>query len=257
MADFKSSEDMLREFRANAATPPAAPDVTDTPAEPAPVHTPEEDIAPPVPPPAAPAAADPFGPTRTRPAREPYHPDTAPATGDDRHADWKPRGRSGSPRTPTEPKSWFSRLRPMLILVVIGAIAFSNLGELFDDSTSVASLTVGDCFNGAEDELVESVDVVDCSEAHDFEVYARPTHTASGDYPGDDALFAWADQRCWEAFEPYVGIAFEESELFFTNLVPTDESWEQGNRRATCMLHRFDENFRVVPSVGSYRDSGV
>ncbi len=256
MADYKSSDDMLREFRANAGTPLPPPE-TIAPPPPPPEALPREagPEAPPALPP--PGTGDPFGRTRTRPAREPYDPDTAPATGDDRHADWKPRGRSGSPRTPPERKSWFGRLRPVLILVAIGAFAFSNLSELFDDSTDVALLTVGDCLNGADGELVESVDVVDCSEAHDFEVYARPSHAASGDYPGADALFAWADQRCWEAFEPYVGVPFEESELYFTNLVPTDESWEQGNRRATCMLHRFDGSFQVVPSVGSARNSGV
>ncbi len=258
MADYKSSDDMLREFRAStgAGAPLTPPETTTPPAAPKTRPGETDPEAPPALPPQR-EAGDPFRSASTRPAREPYEPSTAPATGDDRHADWKPRGRSGSPRTPPEHKSWFRRLRPVLVLVAIGAFAFSNLTELFDDSTDVAALTVGDCLNGADGELVESVDVVDCSEAHDFEVYALPNNTASGDYPGADALFSWADQQCWEAFEPYVGVPFEESELFFTNLIPTDESWEQGNRSATCMLHRFDDGFRVVPSIGSARDSGV
>ncbi len=259
MPDYPSSEDMLREFRAAQSTPPE----TDAPppaAEAPPADGPPLDPPPPAPlpdpAPALPGTGDPFG-TRTQPAREPYEPDTAPATGDDRHADWKPRGRSG-PKLPAERRSRFGRLRPLLILAVVGAFAFGNLSALFDDSTEVADLAIGDCFNGGgEAELVETVDVVDCGEAHDFEVYARPLHPGSGAYPGVDAMFAWADEQCWDAFAPYVGASFEQSELFFTNFIPTDDSWDQGNRRATCMLHRFDEGFEIVPSVGSYRDTGV
>ncbi len=247
--DYPSSEDMLHEFRTSSATPAAPPevDLPEASGVPAPAADP-----PPAPPPSS-SGGDPFG---GKPAREPYDPETAPATGDDRHAEWKSRGRSGAP-TQEEAKSLFSRLRPVLLLVVIGAFVFNNFSSVFDGRTAVEELTIGDCFDdpGLDADFVEKVETVDCTQPHDFELFALPRYSGDGEYPGEVALFDWADEQCWASFESYVGVPFDQSELYFANMIPTEESWEQGDRHANCMLMRLGSDFEIVPSTGSYRNS--
>ncbi len=117
-------------------------------------------------------------------------------------------------------------------------------------TTSVFDLEPGDCFGDPGSGNVESVDVVECSDEHRFEVYANLT------VPDDVGLAganSYALEGCYEAFAPYVGTDFESSAYDFTWLEPTAESWDQRNdRTVNCML--FD--FQSGTSTGSARGSG-
>jgi hypothetical protein len=103
---------------------------------------------------------------------------------------------------------------------------------------NVFSLKVGDCFNGGSGETVLDVQVVACTEAHDFEVFATPTYTAGGDdFPGNDVMTGFADRECVTAFQPYVGRDYAASELSVRYLTPTSESWGTGDRVVDCVLY--------------------
>ncbi|MGR2751403.1 septum formation family protein [Agromyces arachidis] len=100
----------------------------------------------------------------------------------------------------------------------------------------VFALRVGDCLDMVVADQVESVPVVPCSEPHSDEVY-HDFQMPDGEFPGDDAVNSAAETGCLDAFQPFVGMAFEESQLDISWYVPTQDSWNQMNDRAiSCMV---------------------
>jgi hypothetical protein len=55
--------------------------------------------------------------------------------------------------------------------------------------------------------------VVDCRAEHEEEVMSRDTLAGSKEWPGDAALEDAADEKCESAFESYVGLGIDESQL--------------------------------------------
>jgi hypothetical protein len=103
----------------------------------------------------------------------------------------------------------------------------------------VLDLRVGDCLadspTGGE-EVIFTVETVPCSEPHSGEIYAVVT-LPEGDFPGDEAVVAQAEESCTAEFESFVGLPYEESVLYFTYLHPSDEqSWIAGNHLVTCSV---------------------
>jgi uncharacterized RDD family membrane protein YckC len=115
------------------------------------------------------------------------------------------------------------------------------------------SLRVGDCFEllDPDSPSITIVQAVPCADEHVYEVFFVGD-MPDGEFPGDDAVAAFADQNCLPAFEAYVGVAFEESTWFASPVGPAEEDWAAGTRRVTCQLHTQDE----VRVTGSARDSG-
>jgi len=100
-------------------------------------------------------------------------------------------------------------------------------------------LSVGDCLAtrpGADgSDLIENVTVVDCSQPHAAEVYAQFA-LPDGDFPGDDAVQASAQERCVPEFEAFVGVSFDVSELDIEPIKPSARSWGQGDRDVVCLV---------------------
>lgn len=102
---------------------------------------------------------------------------------------------------------------------------------------SVLELKVGDCYNGGGEGEVSTVEAKQCTEPHESEVFATLTHPeASGPYPGQVALGFYADRECTNAFDAYVGVAYDESELFVSYLTPTEAGWGRGDYIVTCVV---------------------
>lgn len=103
-------------------------------------------------------------------------------------------------------------------------------------SSNVFDLEVGQCFDDPEsfDEVV-NVDVVECAEPHDNEVF-HVFDLADGDYPGEDEAEAGANDGCIAAFESFVESDFATSELDIRYLYPSAESWDDGDREVVCAL---------------------
>lgn len=105
------------------------------------------------------------------------------------------------------------------------------------------SLRVGDCvvadWDATSEETFDlwTVHVTPCASPHDSEVYAVTQLTAP-EYPGEKKIFAEADQFCYDGFAAFIGLPYEGSELDFTYLYPTAESWAQlGDREVLCMAN--------------------
>jgi putative regulator of septum formation len=124
------------------------------------------------------------------------------------------------------------------------------------EETGVFELKIGDCFSTDTDEL-QTVDVVACAEAHQYEVFALLDHPATDDepYPGADVLLEYADGACQAPFEEYVDHAYQTSIWYITSLSPTEGTWADGDREIVCTLNRPDEAGDPVTLTGSAEGS--
>lgn len=123
-------------------------------------------------------------------------------------------------------------------------VSLAGCGWFGDGKTSVFDLDVGDCVvtPSAEDTAVEVTEVerVACSEPHQMEVFALQDYVSPGsdeapaDYPGEDAVTAFADAACAAPFADYVGVDYRDSTLFYTYVLPTARSWGNKDRTITC-----------------------
>ncbi len=115
----------------------------------------------------------------------------------------------------------------------------AETGEVTEqvDNADVFAVRVGDCLNTADldtTDQVSNVPVVPCAEPHDDEVY-HAYMLADGDYPGEDAIIAEADNVCVAEFATFVGLSYEESTLDYWPMYPTPGSWSDGDREVLCI----------------------
>lgn len=111
-----------------------------------------------------------------------------------------------------------------------GAISESN------ESTDVFAIRVGDCLldGGSQTEVTEAP-TVPCSDAHDFEAF-HAENIAGDEFPGAEAVATQAEQVCYDQFSSFAGISYEESVLGFNYYVPTEGSWDAGDREILCLI---------------------
>lgn len=180
------------------------------------------------------------------PASDPSTPDPTPST------------------LPTRPRS---RVR-LLWIPAIAAIVFSFFstdGVPRDDqgritssaSMSVHDLQIGDCFDMSggvlDDEWVDEVDTVQgvpCELDHEYEVFAMG-NLDDGPYPSGFRFDRTFESVCIDAFEEYVGVHWDLSEVWADMLWPTEEGWNDGDRSITCFLYLPDAR-----TTGPLRGSG-
>src|SRR5215212_2136813 len=97
----------------------------------------------------------------------------------------------------------------------------------------------GRCVNGIRpggDITASMTRSVDCTRPHDNEVVGTLQHDAQGGYPGGSALQTFAEPRCFEAFNGYVGGDFQSSTLGLLAVVPGELSWAKGDRAIVCIV---------------------
>ncbi len=140
-----------------------------------------------------------------------------------------------------------------------GAAAFDD-NTVRDDSGAIVeggglgafALQVGDCFNIPEEELIQSLEAVPCGQPHDAEAYASFNQSGRGlEWPGQDIVSDASDWGCYDRFETFVGLPWDNSEFDYWFLEPTRESWEENNdREVTCALTNFDGS-KLVGSMAN------
>jgi hypothetical protein len=102
---------------------------------------------------------------------------------------------------------------------------------------SAFSLQVGDCLRSIPGDVadVEEVNLVPCASTHKAEVFADIDLTYSS-YPGGSVIAERSEALCKKAFEPFVGLTYNESTLDLFFLYPTARSWRAGDRTVTCLV---------------------
>lgn len=128
--------------------------------------------------------------------------------------------------------------RAATALLAAGALALLSACG----GTSVLSLEVGQCISDtAQEDQISTVPVVDCAEPHAGEIFALP-ELPDGDFPGEQFVSDQAEQLCaGQAFQDYVGVAYQQSEIYYSALLPSAESWDQqDDREIVCILANQD-----------------
>lgn len=100
------------------------------------------------------------------------------------------------------------------------------------------TLSVGTCFNEPDEDAF--AEVVPCTQSHKFEMLTEFdlwTDESRGDqYPGEAAIEREVSRRCVEAFESYVGAAYDDSRYDYHWWLPDSEQWEDGDGRVFCAI---------------------
>jgi hypothetical protein len=110
---------------------------------------------------------------------------------------------------------------------------------------------VGDCLDGfADDTEISTVRAMQCSEEHTDEIMAAIDLSAEDEFPGAETVQERAEEDCHEQFERFVGVPWDESQLDFGFLAPTEQSWADGDREILCTVG--DPNQAVT---GTLRDA--
>ncbi|GAA1731504.1 DUF4190 domain-containing protein [Aeromicrobium alkaliterrae] len=138
-------------------------------------------------------------------------------------------------------------------VVVALVVGLASIPADRDDDGTVTSggevpaedLRLGDCldedfFDTDADDQVYTVTVRPCDEPHTGEVYHEVT-LDDGSYPGDRDVAMQADEACYQEFSAWVGTSYEDSELEYFNYLPTQESWDTGDRLITCVVISMDD----------------
>jgi len=130
-------------------------------------------------------------------------------------------------------------LRLVTATLVTATLAAACSGDDREPVIDLGADAVGTCldFEDFTETTVESLPIVACNERHTHEIYATAVVTDEPVYPGFEALEAEAQVRCLAEFEEYVGISAFDSELFFSWLLPTLNTWERDDdREIVCVI---------------------
>jgi eukaryotic-like serine/threonine-protein kinase len=93
----------------------------------------------------------------------------------------------------------------------------------------------GACYND-DDELVE-----DCDDPHDIEIFEQITlNDDSNTWPGSAKVSSDGEAGCVDSYATEVKVTNKDQVLRFLVLVPTQQGWDAGKRKALCVVARAD-----------------
>jgi hypothetical protein len=121
--------------------------------------------------------------------------------------------------------------------MIAGALVALGFGfTACSKEVSANNLEVGDCTDEDLSGAVGEVDTVDCADSHTAEVFAL-FDISGDDFPGTADVQSQATEGCnGDRFEEYVGTPYEESEIYTTYLVPTEQTWNDADDRTVICL---------------------
>jgi len=106
---------------------------------------------------------------------------------------------------------------------------------------TAASYAIGDCLTGVLDAgAYGEVSTVGCDAEHEGEVYSLRTATLT-DFSYAD-IIAEAQSVCRDDFAAYVGIDYTQSQLFYTFLAPSEQTWNDGDRAIVCLVKTLEDS---------------
>ncbi len=107
-------------------------------------------------------------------------------------------------------------------------------------TASLYDLEIGDCFSGLARNRDLRIRLQPCNRRHQAEVYGT-LELDNRRFPGADVLRRRTATFCAQAFVGYTGEPVGPgTEVAFTEVVPTLESFTAGDRRALCVAHGLD-----------------
>ncbi len=175
-----------------------------------------------------------------------------------------PRPRGAMPSPPPRRKIGFSVIRVVVVVGIVfgGAIwTFFTAADRAGDGSiakagdlDVLALQVGDCFDSpGEVEEVSRIRAVPCDEAHDNEVFFEFDLPEGDALPPRQVIDDEIGARCIPAFDEFVGMAYEDSELDVFTFEPTAGSWREGDRTIMCAVYDLSGEQLVGSARGAAR----
>ncbi|MGI9613430.1 MAG: septum formation family protein [Acidimicrobiales bacterium] len=114
-------------------------------------------------------------------------------------------------------------------------------------------IRVGDCLAATADGEFESTQGIPCDQPHTDEVYyAFNLPEGDGSWPGDSAVGEQADQGCYDAFAPFVGVGYDVSIYGYGTVSPTEASWDGlDDREVLCLINNYDGTQKTGSAKGT------
>lgn len=124
-------------------------------------------------------------------------------------------------------------------LAVLALATFAVAG--CQNAVGGAELTTGKCYNEtltSSDENGQSraYAPVDCTSAHDDEVFAVFEYPHASLFPGYEAIGAIQQTTCQQDFQAYVGVSWDKSHYTISYASPDEQSWNGGDHAIHCLL---------------------
>ncbi len=144
----------------------------------------------------------------------------------------------------------------IILLVAVLLASNSEVRDAFEEGWEQGwqeelGLEVGQCLTMPGDPVdIGAAEPVDCAEEHTAEVIATTLLTDDA-FPGEDAVFAAADEFCLPEFGPYIGADFETSSLDLYYGGPTSMTWALGDRQVVCYVTPIDGSPLTASVAGS------
>ena len=111
-------------------------------------------------------------------------------------------------------------------------------------------LETGQCLDEPESDEVVNVEVVECADPHDLEIY-QVSDLADQDFD-EAAIDSQSFDVCLENFDGFIGTPYLDSEFEIYYLIPSEESWAEGDREVVCAVYDLTND----KTSGSAKDSG-
>jgi len=147
---------------------------------------------------------------------------------------------------------------PIVLVGLLGLVVFATRAP---GSTTAFTLQPGECFDIPGDSQVGDITTLDCTQAHDAEVFVAedlpgPSPTGVVPYIGQASIAEWVGAACGpSAQSAYLGSGSPRTDLAVGYFFPDAFAWSQGERQVTCYLHAADGSKLSAPLRGS--GSGV
>lgn len=132
----------------------------------------------------------------------------------------------------------------------------------YGEMVNLHDLTAGQCFNRYSwfqaERHIEFDTVVPCELPHQAEIYLHVQHPArtGAPWPGDREMESFARTQCYEAFDEFVGVIYELSELEIGWLIPSRTDFEHDVaqfRGVHCFVAHADGDDLIATAQGSLR----
>ena len=115
------------------------------------------------------------------------------------------------------------------------------------------SIKVGDCLNDPGEGEINNVSVVPCAQPHELEVF-HEFLLAGENYPATaEAMEESVLSTCDPVFKSFIGRSYDDSDLDYTTIEPTEESWKDGDRMVHCLVGNADFSKESGSLKGSNR----
>lgn len=126
-------------------------------------------------------------------------------------------------------------LAVLVVLLFTVVLQSEKAPGVVEENVEPLDLSAGDCLQGFE-AFDQPVTVVTCETPHNAQLVATDSYPDDDDFPGSEALSAKATEVCSQVQYSETLTANPDLNLQETKVVPTEDSWDDGDRRVDCFV---------------------